>query len=816
MTTVYGGNKTNTDGNRSWKASLTYTVSSTSTTTTVSGVKLGVYLNTDASWTNVYFTTRKATFDGTNFINTSTQATLNWSGSGNKNITTVSTEKSWTRGCKAASKSVSFSVKHKESGNTSSGSTTISVPARALYTITFNGNGGTVTSGAKMVCANCSGNHKAYGYNSTISATATRTGYTFGGWNTETDGSGTNYANGATYSTNASDTLYAKWTEKTATLTYANGGHGTAPEAVTMRYTAATNAAAAITATGYTFTGWKRSDDSTVIAAGAQVKAANVVPAALTLTAQWSENTATLTYNNGGHGTAPANVTMKYTEATNAAAAISATGYTFTGWKRSDTSAVIAAGAQVKAANVNPSALTLTAQWSANSYTATFNPNGGSLDSNGNWGSDAGTTSSHGCTIVYGSSNYAAQGKATRTGYTFKGWYTASSGGTQVYDANGAAVSGDYWNGSGSTATWKYTGSPTFYAQWTEKTATLTYNANGHGTAPSAVTMKYTTATNASSAITATGYNFVKWNTESDGTGTSYNAGAQVKAANVVPTATTLYAIWSEKTATLTYNANGHGTAPAAVTMKYTTATNAAAAISATGYTFNGWNTKDDGTGTNYAAGATYKAANVEPVAGILYAKWTENAAQLTYNANGHGNAPMSRTLYYSKAQKAAPPIYAVGYVFTGWNTAANGSGTSYSPYSTLKAANVNPATTVLYAQWQNAWYVKVNGTWKPFTTSYVKANGTWKSGRRIVAKGDSFLRAFVILYGSIINPYYLPSVPMTWGQFIASSNNPGEFTVGSSNRVMYNTSTDNLIVYSSGTPVLTSDLIDTDITYTI
>ena len=35
----------------------------------------------------------------------------------------------------------------------------------------------------------------------------------------------------------------------------------------------------------------------------------------------------------------------------------------------------------------------------------------------------------------------------------------------------------------------------------TEKTATLTYNANGHGTAPSSVTMKYTEATNAASAM---------------------------------------------------------------------------------------------------------------------------------------------------------------------------------------------------------------------------------------------------------------------------------------------------------------------------
>lgn len=83
-----------------------------------------------------------------------------------------------------------------------------------------------------------------------------------------------------------------------------------------------------------------------------------------------------------------------------------------------------------------------------------------------------------------------------------------------------------------------------FKAVWQERTATLTYNANGHGTAPAAVTMKYTEATNAAAALTESGWVFKEWNTKADGTGTSYAAGAQIKAANVDPSALTLYAIW--------------------------------------------------------------------------------------------------------------------------------------------------------------------------------------------------------------------------------------------------------------------------------
>ncbi len=230
--------------------------------------------------------------------------------------------------------------------------------------------------------------------------------------------------------------------------------------------------------------------------------------------------------------------------------------------------------------------------------------------------------------------------------------------------------------------------------------AMLTYDANGHGTAPSAVVMYYADATNAADAISTVGYTFGGWNTKADGTGTSYAAGAQVKAANTIPVTTKLFAQWTEKTATLSYNANGHGTAPSSVTMKFTTATNAASAISATGYTFGGWNTKADGTGTNYAAGAQVKAANIEPTAMTLYAKWTENTATLSYNANGHGTAPNAETMNYSTATNAASAISANGWTFKGWNTKADGSGTSYAAGAQVKAANTIPSAMTLYAKW--------------------------------------------------------------------------------------------------------------------
>ena len=61
--------------------------------------------------------------------------------------------------------------------------------------------------------------------------------------------------------------------------------------------------------------------------------------------------------------------------------------------------------------------------------------------------------------------------------------------------------------------------SKTLYAQWNEKTATLTYDANNCGTAPSSVTMKYSTATYAADGMVSTtnGRTFQKWCTTSNG-----------------------------------------------------------------------------------------------------------------------------------------------------------------------------------------------------------------------------------------------------------------------------------------------------------
>lgn len=194
----------------------------------------------------------------------------------------------------------------------------------------------------------------------------------------------------------------------------------------------------------------------------------------------------------------------------------------------------------------------------------------------------------------------------TRSGYTFIGYYDATSGGTKYYNSNGTSAKN--WD--------KIVASTTLYARWSQN-QTLSYVANGHGTAPSAVTMYYTSAQNAESAITGVnGYTFKEWNTKADGTGDAYAAGAVVKAANVDPVATTLYAQWSALDYTVTLHAN-EGVCNNLTSYKY--GVGATLPIpTKTGYTFEGWYDNAQFLGNPITAISNTDTGDKE-----FYAKWS-------------------------------------------------------------------------------------------------------------------------------------------------------------------------------------------------
>ena len=119
------------------------------------------------------------------------------------------------------------------------------------------------------------------------------------------------------------------------------------------------------------------------------------------------------------------------------------------------------------------------------------------------------------------------------------------------------------------------------------------------------------------------------------------------------------------------------------------------------GFLFNGWNTAANGSGASYAPGGTFSLG----ASGLtLYAQWVDdpNTFTVTYEGNGStgGNAPVDPTAYYAGDTVTVSnrgTLVKTGFSFSGWNTTANGSGTSYLAGSTF-VMGATPVT--LHAIW--------------------------------------------------------------------------------------------------------------------
>jgi uncharacterized repeat protein (TIGR02543 family) len=556
-------------------------------------------------------------------------------------------------------------------------------------TVTYNSKGGTtVSNGSVNTAASISSAPTA----------PTRAGYTFSAWSA-TDG-GTAITFPYTHGQTANFTLYALWTAGSLVVTYNSQGGSAVSNGTAATGASISSAPTAPTRTGYTFDGWSATETGTVVT----FPFAHGQTTNFTLYARWSLRVYSVAFNaNSGTGTM-GNQSFTHGVTTSLNANLySRANYVFHRW------ATAADGTGTTYNNFAQAALTaettLYAQWTANTYVVTFNYNGGD-------GGDSTATAS-----------YTTAGTAitlpvpTKTGFTFAGWHS-DAGLTTAIGSGG---------GSGSYSPTGATLSLNAYAKWTAINYTFTYNSNSadSGTVPTEtskqITQTATVKANTGSLALA-GYTFSGWNTASDGTGTNYLSGSlfTVGSSNV-----TLYAKWSANTYTITYNTNGGtGNAQRSSTNvssdTYTTGGSSVVfpgigTLERIGFTFGGWNTSAAGTGTNYSAANTYTTvSNV-----IFYAKWNPVTYTITYNGNtsNGGSAPTAggyTTGQASPYEVLANTFTKTSNVFGGWNTAADGTGTSYSPNSSITTL----ANIVLYA------------TWIPqFTLHYAINGGTVTSG---------------------------------------------------------------------------------------
>ena len=256
--------------------------------------------------------------------------------------------------------------------HTSGGETLTAVFAvgEATATVTFDRQGG--AGGADSATA-------TYGRAMPAIEVPSRAGYDFGGYYTEENGGGTPYYTAEGESARAWDmageaTLYAKWTPRAYTVAFnANGGTGRMAAQAMTYGTAAALRRNAFTRSGFTFMGWSRTRNGAVAYAnGAQVANLSAAGGTVTLYARWAKPRYTVAFNaNGGRGRMAAQA-MAYGRAARLRAnAFTRTGFTFLGWSRTRSGAVVYANrAAVRNLTASGGTVTLYARWRANAREA--------------------------------------------------------------------------------------------------------------------------------------------------------------------------------------------------------------------------------------------------------------------------------------------------------------------------------------------------------------------------------------------------------------------------------------------------------------
>lgn len=232
----------------------------------------------------------------------------------------------------------------------------------------------------------------------------------------------------------------------------------------------------------------------------------------------------TVTYEDGGatSGSVPEDASSPYDEGATVTVlgntgSLARNGYEFNGW--SDGVNTYSAGNTFTMPDEN---VTLTAQWTPNTYGITYHLNGAS------WASAYSAPATY--TVGTGATLPVA-GNMTNTGYSFNGW------------KNNSGLTGDNITAIGTS---DY-GDKEFWAKWTENTYTITYNANGDGAGNVGDVTGSTSSTNghyvtvADNGFALENHVFAGWNTAANGSGESYSEGEEIElTANM-----TLYAIWA-------------------------------------------------------------------------------------------------------------------------------------------------------------------------------------------------------------------------------------------------------------------------------
>ena len=280
----------------------------------------------------------------------------------------------------------------------------------------------------------------------------------------------------------------------------------------------------------------------------------------------------------------------------------------------------------------------------------------------------------------------------SRTGYTFGGWATSSTG-SKAYDNQG-----DISATSGSK------GNVTLYARWNANKYTGSFNQQSGAGGSGNITATYDAAMPTVSVPTRTGYTFQGYFDAASGGTKYYNAnGTSARTWNKTAN-TTLHAQWTVNKYTVTFDKQNGTGGSNNVSATYNANMPSATMPTRAGYTFQGYYDAQTGGNQYYKADGS-SAKNWDKAANTtLYARWNPITYTITYDyAKGEGNNPATYNPDMANFQLAAPTR--LGYTFLGW-TGSNGD----APQTAVQIAKgstgnknyvahwaINPNTNVVY-----------------------------------------------------------------------------------------------------------------------
>ncbi len=509
------------------------------------------------------------------------------------------------------------------------------------YIVSYHANGGFGTPGAQIK------NHDTDLLLPSIAPT--RTGYAFLGWAAIPTATSAEYQPGDVYNANSNATLYAVWTPS-CNITYnANGGIG-APASQTKLWDVDLILSSTMpTRTGYNFLGWATNSGANT----AQYQPGDNYSTNdnVTLYAIWvsvypvtvSDGTGSGVYESGSIVTITANTAPN--------------GLRFMRWEMNPSVSFWTGSATSTVASfiMPKQAVIVTAVYETQTYSIIYNANGGT-------GAPTSQTKVWEETLIMSST------VPTRSGYTFLGWTTSSTGLVKYQP-------GDNYTTNANA---------TLYATWAANYYTIYFSANGGMGVPDAQ-YKYRgqTITLSSKVPTRTGYTFMGWTTATTALyqpGDSYSADE-----NIYNNPVFFSAVWMYNY-TITFDTND-GTPVAAITQASSTSVSKPADPSKTGCAFAGWYT-DEALTVAVTWPYTMGAADV-----TFYAKWTGN--QYTVSFESYDGSPVTAITqnYNTPAVKPTDPAK-TGFIFAGWYSDAALTAAVTWPY-TMGAADVT-----FYAKW--------------------------------------------------------------------------------------------------------------------